>query len=82
MKIPVDQDVKTGLSHTLLAGMLVGEISAESNLAIAIIITNVYTYENYVQNYIRTRLFITPLHLITKRERKQPQALGYNRELI
>lgn len=62
MKIPVDQTVKTGLSHTPPAGMLVGEISAESNLAMAIVNTNVYTYENYVQNYICTRF--TPLHLI------------------
>lgn len=63
MKISVDQAVKTGLIHTLPVGTSIGELSGESNLAIPIVIPNVYTYENYVQNYICTRLLVTALHL-------------------
>lgn len=38
----------------------------ESNLATAIEITNVDTHENYVQNYLRTRLLIIALCIIQK----------------
>ena len=48
MKTPVGQPVKTGLSTPVLAVMSAGEISIERNLAAAIIITNVYTYGDYV----------------------------------
>lgn len=48
VKTPVGQPVKTGLSTPVLAVMSAGEISIERNLAAAIIITNVYTYGDYV----------------------------------
>lgn len=48
VKTPVGQAVKTGLSTPGLAVTSASEISMESNLAAAILITNVYTYEDYV----------------------------------